>query len=85
MKKGKILINVEDIIGKRSDKLQVVQYAGWLYSKTKGGSKLRHYYICECECGNSHLVQRGPLKNEKIHSCGCIRRGRRGYKNEEQQ
>lgn len=78
MKKGKILINVNDIIGKRSDKLEVVEYAGYYYALTKGGHKLRHFYICECECGNTKIVQRGPLKNEITHSCGCGRRGRRG-------
>ena len=74
MRKGKILINVNDIIGKRLGKLEVEQYAGYLYSNTKGGAKLRHYYICKCECGNSHIIQRGPLKNEIVHSCGCGRR-----------
>ena len=80
MKRGKILINVNDIIGKRLGKLEVVKYAGFYYACTKGGYKMRHFYICKCECGNSHLVQRGPLKNDKIHSCGCMRRGTRyGY------
>ena len=83
MKKGKIRINVEDIIGKRLGKLKVISYYGYVYTQTRGGSKMRHYYACQCDCGNVHYVERGPLKNNKIHSCGCGRRGRRGNKNEE--
>lgn len=84
MKRGKILINVNDIIGKRLGKLGVISYAGYYYVQTKGGERLRHFYICECACGNMHIVQRGPLLNDIVHSCGCGRRVRRGYKNEKQ-
>lgn len=85
MKKGKILINVNDIIGKRLDKLKVICYAGCNYSLTQGGPKLRHYYLCQCECGKTIIVQRGPLKNDLAHSCGCKRRAGYGYQNEKQQ
>ena len=74
MKKGQILINVDDIIGKRLGKLTVVEYAMHSYSNTKGGLRMRHIYRCECDCGQMHLVQRGPLVNEIIHSCGCERK-----------
>lgn len=83
MKKGKILINVNDIIGKRLGKLQVIRYAGNRYDNTLGGDKMRHYYVVECDCGTIKLVQRGQLVSEIVHSCGCGRRGRRGYQNEE--
>lgn len=72
--KGKILINVNDIIGKRLGKLEVIKYYGHAYTITRGGDKMRHYYWCQCECGNLHIVQRGPLKNNKVHSCGCRRK-----------
>lgn len=74
MRKGKIRIDVNDLIGKYSGKLKVVEYTGHSYYKTKGGLKLRHFYLCECACGNEHIVQRGPLKNQITHSCGCGRR-----------
>ena len=80
--KGKIRINVNDIIGKRLGKLIVIKYIGYYYKNTKGGEKVRHFYMCECDCGNINIVQRGPLKNEIVHSCGCIRRKNDGYKNE---
>ena len=73
MQKGKIRINVNDIIGKRLGKLEVIRYYGHAYSTTRGGDKLRHYYWCQCECGKVHLTQRGQVKNEIIHSCGCGR------------
>lgn len=74
MKKGKILINVNDIIGKRLDKLEVISYACSKYDDTRGGERIRHYYNCECKCGNIKLIQRGPLLNNIVHSCGCIRK-----------
>ena len=76
MKRGKILINVNDIIGKRLGKLRVISYYGCAYSTTRGGDRLRHYYRCECECGNICFVQRAQILNEIIHSCGCGRKGK---------
>lgn len=69
----KIRINVADIIGKCFGKLKVIKYAGREYSLTNGGKRLRHYYMCLCECGNMHLVQRGNLLNKHVRSCGCGR------------
>ena len=75
--KGKILINVDDIIGKCLGELEVTNYVGFRYDITNGGSRLRHYYLCICSCGKGMIVQRGPLKNNLLHSCGCkSRKGR---------
>lgn len=79
MKKGKILINVNDIIGKRLEKLEVIEYIGNGYDHTLGGDRKRHYYKVRCDCGTIKSVQRGQLVSEIVHSCGCKRRGRRGY------
>ena len=75
--KGKVLINVNDIIGKRLGKLEVISYAGHHYDETLGGDRMRHYYRVRCECGTIKIVQRGQLTSEIVHSCGCGRRGRR--------
>ena len=75
--KGKVLINVNDIIGKRLGKLEVISYAGHHYDITLGGDRMRHYYRVHCECGTIKIVQRGQLTSEIVHSCGCGRRGRR--------
>lgn len=79
MRRGKVLIDVKDIIGKRLGKLEVISYYGRSYSTTRGGDRLRHYYWCQCECGNLHVVQRAQILNEIVHSCGCKRRGKHGY------
>lgn len=71
MQRGKILIDTNDIIGKRLGKLKVVCYVGYKYRMTLGGPRLRHYYLCECECGKTNIVQRCPLLAEIVHSCGC--------------
>lgn len=73
MRKGKILININDIIGKRLGKLEVISYYGYSYSITRGGDRMRHYYMCQCECGNIHYIQRGQILNQIVHSCGCSR------------
>lgn len=75
--KGKVLINVNDIIGKRLGKLEVISYAGHHYDATLGGDRMRHYCRVHCECGTIKIVQRGQLTSEIVHSCGCGRRGRR--------
>lgn len=77
-KRGKVLINVNDIIGKRLGKLEVISYEGNYYDMTLGGERMRHAYKVKCECGTIKMVQRGQLVSEIVHSCGCGRRGRRG-------
>lgn len=74
MKKGQMLINANDIIGKRLGKLKVIAYVGYKYDNTAGGKRMRHYYACECDCGKIYIAQRGPLLNEIVHSCGCGKR-----------
>lgn len=73
--KGRVKIDVNDIIGKQVGLLKVLSYNGSYYSDTMGGPRVRHTYICECKCGKIYPVQRGHLKNETIRSCGCKKRG----------
>lgn len=77
MKRGQILINVNDIIGKRLGKLEVICYAGRSYDITSGGERVRHWYLCKCKCGEMYISRRSSLKNEVVHSCGCKKRKRR--------
>lgn len=77
MRKGQILIDVNDVVGKRLGKLRVLCYLGDGYDITSGGERRRHYYVCECACGNLKKVRRSMIKNEMVHSCGCIKRKRR--------
>lgn len=79
--KGKILINVNDVIGKHLGKLEVISYAGHHYTNccsiTNETQRMRHFYVVHCECGITKIVQRGQITSEIVHSCGCGRRGRR--------
>lgn len=79
MKKGKVLINVNDIIGKRLGKLKVISYIESRYDMTLGGERMRHYYMVKCDCGTIKPMQRGHLVSGVVHSCGCSRRGKRVY------
>lgn len=72
--RGKVLINVNDIIGKRLGKLEVISYLKRRRDITNGGERMRHYYICKCDCGTVKVVQRSQLTSEIVHSCGCSRR-----------
>lgn len=83
-RKGNVLINVNDIIGKRLGKLEVISYIGTKYEMTLGGERMRHYYVVKCSCGIFKPMRRDSLISEIVYSCGCERRGYRGYKDEEQ-
>ena len=73
-KRGKILINVNDIIGKRLGKLEVVHYLKRVRDITNGGERIRHYYVCKCDCGTVKIIRRSQITSEIVHSCGCLRR-----------
>lgn len=75
-KKGKVLINVNDVIGKRLGKLEVIGYAGNYYDMTAAGEKMRHAYVVRCDCGTVKKVRRSQITSEIVHSCGCSRKGR---------
>lgn len=83
MRIREIRINVNDIIGKCLGKIEVVSYAGRKHEETKGGPKMRHFYVVHCECGRAKVVRRGQLTSEIVHSCGCGKKGKsNGYKDE---
>lgn len=58
-------------------KLEVISYAGKRYDTTRSGEKVRHLYMAKCDCGNVKKIRRCSLKNEKVRSCGCVKRGRK--------
>jgi hypothetical protein len=37
------------------------------------GARTRVLWLCQCECGNQHLVTSGNLKAGATKSCGCMR------------
>lgn len=78
-KRGEVLINTQDIVGKRLGKLKVKEYVGNYVDDTAGGERLRHLYLVHCDCGVVKCVQRGPLVSEIVHSRGCGRRTKYGH------
>lgn len=61
-----------DIINNKYGKLTVMKYS---HREKKKGNKIgyRHYYYCNCECGNTNiLAERNNLKFGDTKSCGCL-------------
>lgn len=55
---------MKDITGKRFDDLVAIKY-----SHRKGK---RHYWKCQCDCGNTVVISEYTLRNKnRHHSCGC--------------
>lgn len=78
MAKGKVRIDVNDLVGKSIGQLEVKSYGGQWYENTAGGQKLRHRYFVHCSCGVEKYVRRGQLTSEITHSCGCARKNKGG-------
>jgi hypothetical protein len=55
---GKII----DITGKRYGRLVALR-------ENPGNQK---QWICKCDCGNTHIVTKGHLKDGHVKSCGCL-------------
>lgn len=56
--------NFKDITGKKYGRLLVQDY-----SDTFGG---KAYWVCLCDCGNTHRASGDGLRNGKVGSCGCL-------------
>lgn len=57
--------NSKKLIGQTFGKLTVV-------AETKQRANGQIVWLCQCECGNTHLVSTGCLTTGKTKSCGCI-------------
>lgn len=75
--KGMVTVNTSDIIGKSFGKLQVIAYENWRYDDSSAGCRVRHFYLCKCDCGKEVIVRRQCLLNDGTKSCGCLKRGRK--------
>lgn len=58
-------IIIKDITGKRSGKLVAIERL------EKGSSG--YYWLCKCDCGNTHKVAIGHFNKGSIRSCGCLK------------
>ncbi len=58
--------NFQNLTGNVYGRLTVIAYLG---------SK-RSYWLCQCECGNTHRTRADSLKNGSTQSCGCLHKER---------
>lgn len=62
----------DEILGKRFDRLIVTSYAG----ERKDKRNYTHWmWNCQCDCGNTTIVDQRNLIYGSTHSCGCLRHG----------
>lgn len=40
----------------------------------KGVIRYREYYLCECECGNTKVIEKSQLTTGHTKSCGCLQK-----------
>lgn len=56
-------LRVKDEIGNRYGKLVVIEQAGSVAGQA--------VWLCQCDCGNQHVVIGGNLRRGNVKSCGC--------------
>lgn len=72
MKKNELKVNVDDVIGKRLGKLEVISYAGFKLQMSGKVRKIRHYYLVKCDCGNTNIIRRCQIMSgntKKLWMC----------------
>ena len=62
--------NNEDLVGQNFTKLTVVRLA--TEEEIERRPKGLRYWVCQCECGNTHIASTSDLKGGKVASCGCM-------------
>lgn len=67
---NKANINLENLIGKRSGKLIIIREA--TEKEKEYRPKGNRYWLCQCDCGNTHIVSTSDFNSNKVQSCGCM-------------
>jgi hypothetical protein len=67
-----------DYQGRKFGRLRPVSRA--FVRVTPSGSR-KHYWLCQCDCGEEVVVWAGQLTGGDTQSCGCLRRELRAAKN----
>jgi hypothetical protein len=62
--------NNEDLVGQIFTKLTVIRLAA--EEEIERRPKGPRYWVCQCECGNTHIASTSDLKRGKVASCGCM-------------
>ena len=62
--KGDVLPKKENLVGKKYERLTVIEDLG-VFNKNRK-------VLCKCECGNKKIVFAQSLKRKNTKSCGCL-------------
>ena len=67
---SKVFDSLEDLTGQKSGLLTVIRLASKneVINRPTGN----RYWLCQCECGNTHIVSTSDFKMGKVQSCGCL-------------
>lgn len=65
-----------DLIGKRFNRLVVVERYGNFFNVTRGSAKGPARWRCVCDCGAERLLSTNHLTSGAVQSCGCLSRDR---------
>lgn len=60
-----------DFQGRKFGRLQPISLA---YVRVTPNGSRKHYWLCQCDCGEEVVVWAGGLPNGQTRSCGCLRR-----------
>lgn len=63
--------NYIDLTGQRFGRLTVIERVDM---PVKKGQRKRIKWLCECDCGNTKIIDADSLKNGRTKSCGCLSR-----------
>jgi len=61
-----------DLIGQRFGRLLVIERAEDHIDPKSG--KHKTMWLCQCDCGNTHIARGTNLRNGTVKSCGCLHR-----------
>ena len=58
----------KDLTGNRFGRLTVLH----LSHKENRGKRDRYYWLCQCDCGKTHVARTDSLTGGSVQSCGCL-------------
>ena len=62
--------NMSSLVGERMGKLVVIRKA--TPEEIINRPDKRGYWLCQCDCGNTHIVSTSDFKKGAVQSCGCL-------------
>lgn len=60
----------KDLTGQKFGRLTVLKVA----RQVQSGKRLRYYWLCQCDCGNTKEVRTDSLTDKLVQSCGCLKK-----------